>query len=240
MSVARHNTDAASIVALRTQVRDQIGDTSTVEANQRWPNTKIDQALANQMKWMYARLSIQPETAATAETINYDVGLDATLLPPQARANPILKVEDITDASNIIVMHRVDFFNIEDKGTNTYNGVTQRAHYVWCLVNDSLMIRPRPDASKVYRIWSLANPYTHVLRYDSNGDPVVANSTQAHPYSAMFEEFIVLGAAKRLLRVDEETPVQLIADYEELKDDFIKFSQRYRGPNMVHSRRTWR
>lgn len=222
---------------LRSRVRNEVGDTETSAANQRWGDSQIDQRINDILFWMYNKLGIDPSVFALASSMTYTAAAASVALPAAAHANSIIKIEDYDDPTNPVTLQRVDLIDIETWARPSLGRPFPRPCLVWARTDTSIAVRPTPQANKTLRVWYIGNPWSLP---GLNGVAAGTPATDQHPLPVSFEELIVLGAATKLYRTDDETPVQMLTDLAEMKQDFDIYAAAYRGPLRVRSRRRWR
>lgn len=223
------------ISAMRLRVWRAVGDPDA----DRFSTASVDQALHDAGVWMYNEMSIDVGEHATFEDITYPANTERLPLPYSAMSNPVIKVEDITNPLDPVLLNRQDFFSTHLTVSQSGTGYSYRSSLAWAMVGDDILLRPAPTEGKVLRIWSLESPVTFITGYDTSNNPEVADTTAPQPYMPHFEELMVLLAAKRLTRTDEETPIQTLADLDELKVQFKTFARRFRGTRRIRNRRNW-
>jgi len=91
-----------------------------------------------------------------------------------------------------------------------------------------VLLTPRPQGSVEVRVHYVATPFIF--------NPIL--TTDTHPLSADWRETIWLGASIKLLRRDGEATMEQIRQFEgRLWPQFVRHSNRQRGPQRVRRRR---
>lgn len=225
--------DAATALTynqLIQRVRDFTGDEDSTAANQRWSDARIAREMNDELRKMYIQMGLSQSTGAISSVnLTYTASSQSVALPEQASTSPIVRVEDITNSSLPVPLSFVPQHDIE-KYNNTRTDV-QYYTRVWTVLDEEIAVRPVNDAAITLRIWTMRVPY--IL----DG---AAASTDQSPIMPGLEELITLGAAIRLLEVDDElTPVRL-ARYVDLWGRFLAVCTKFKGPQMVRNNRRYR
>lgn len=221
------SSTASSLDTLHTKVRDIVGDTETTAANQRWADSKITDAINHELIKMGVQMGISdPGPALTSANVTYTADADTVALSEALKIHPIVKVEDITDSANVpIRMERVSFQELERFVAEPNTSARSLA---FSIVGDNIAIRPKPGTARTIRFWYLRGPY--VLSADADNHEVWVGN----------EELIILGAAIRLTRTDQETPAGMREDYNDHWLRFLATCKRFRGNKTVGKHRRWR
>lgn len=168
--------------------------------------------------------------AMTFTTFSYaeDTGNEGDVLPSGINQEAITHVFDTTDANTPIELFYLNPLDLAKiPVSDPYSTTIARRYYT--LIADTttdLRIVVRPSASgRTFTIWYLVAPFV--------SDATALPSTDAPLLGARWKELIALGAAVRLLSINEEVPQTMLARYAAAMQDFISFSRRQKHPERV-------
>lgn len=221
--------------AIREEVNDPATNRSSVTipaAQRRFSDTECDRALN------YALMELGKDLGGQhlGENLLYADGTysgTTSNLPSGALAGDLIyKVEDITDSSRPIPIPYVSPLEIERYAVSTQAAVDPYASWRYTLLasgtTPQIVIRPQPRSTLSIRVYYVAPPI------------VTAADGDTHAFTAHWYEYLVLAAALRLLRRDDEGSVQQQQDMERLRRQVQAFANRQAGPRRIRSVRKWR
>ena len=225
----------------RTLIRNEVNDPATTRAGttiaaaqRRFSDTEVDTS------FNFALAQVSKDTGG-AHPGNDLVYVDGTYAADSVSAafpsgvngaDLVYKIEDITNILQPRIIPYVSPLELERYATSAL-GLTSRTSLHYSLFANGtdmhIGIRPRPQASSLpYRVWYIAAPV------------VTAADADTQALTAHWLELLVLCAAIKLLRRDDEATEQQIAAYAELKEQFKKFHNRQAGSQRIRrKRRGW-
>ena len=227
MAIITDKAAAYTVVELQTAIRRILGDTDS----QRWTDAVLNEQINFELKRMSAEWGLgQAAQAMESTTLSYPGGSDSVALPSGPDVNPIFMVEDYTTTTAPIRLEFASF--LESDGYDTNTDYRYFKGYMWARAGTDIAIRPN-GKTMTLRIWYLRSPYAFTL--DGSGDE--DDGTDQHPWPVQHEELIAVGAAYRLLMIDEEVPGGLFERYEDLWKRFVRSKSYNRGPKYVRNNR---
>jgi hypothetical protein len=227
---------AQTVAQLLTRIRREVGDPSTDAAGNLIPTAarrhqdhEIIETLNDELIKLGNLMAIQHggEALVHADLI-YTESADneGDGLPAGVNAEGIALVTDISDPTSPIEIFWLNARDLETQVpvSDTYRVQIARRFYTLRAdpaTNDyRIVVRPNA-ASLAIRVHYVATPF------------IVAASGDAPLLSARWREVIGLGAAIRLMSVDEEVPDQLAGRYAEQMGIFSRFASRQKNPERV-------
>lgn len=217
MAVLTTRASPATISTLRSRVLTAAGDPDGT----RYGTAQVDQAINDQLFEMYNVLAADPATFLQSATLAYAGSATSTALTSALAAVPIYSVEDYTNASAPYRLPRIESLDLEGR-------VGQMG---WALQDGSIFLRPTPGTAVTLRINYISNPFTII--------GALTPLTDQHPYPVAHEELIVLGAVKKLERIDDQVSPTLEQDIQRLWERYEMAAHRYRGPRRVRATRQY-
>lgn len=226
---------------LATMVRRELSDPATDSSGatvptgqRRYQDTDINDAISFSNIEMAQELNLQhPGENLVYADGTYTAGAVSSAWPSgPTRSSPILKLEELTTPTQPRAIEFVGIHEIENYQRSTFDGVIYpRAHYR-CAFSASgttphVIIRPRPTSDLAIRAWYL-------------GAPVVWGDNQQNEWSDQWAELIVLRAAAKLARRDNEFTTQQEAALLKLETLFRNQANKQRMPQRVRRSRTGR
>lgn len=226
MAVSRKTAEALS--AIRTRVKDELGDTDTVDP--RWADPKVNSAINNMLVEMGNEMALRsPGEALLRVSLEYS-GTSPVDLPAAVGAEAIYRVDDITDNNAPVQVEYASPLELDEFDPGIVSGIRGRFRYT--LLGPStdadtyrILLYPKNQTNRTLRIHYIATPYT------------MGADTDTSPLSPRWVELLCLGAALKLLRRDDEATMQQQMAYISLWNQFKQFSRRQRGPQRIRRRR---
>lgn len=234
MTVSR--AAAETLSQLRLRVRRKLGDPSAnangiaiPEEMRRWTDNAVDEAINDHLVDMGNDLSIIDMGEALIWTnITYAESADSDgyALPVGIAGDGIFKVEDRTDEAPVKLDY-VSALEIEDFVSTNDSTATVAAQRRYTLVAD-------PDSATAYRIIIRPSASGRTFRIHHVAAPLVLNASGDSIFlSSRWREYIAVGAAIKLLAIDDEVPQQLAAAFNALDSRYRSFCNRSKGPQRV-------
>jgi hypothetical protein len=242
LTLARSTVQALS--SLITLVRDEISDPATFpsgasipEKQRRWTDTRITRAIHAQIADMANAKSPGSDSENLQYTdFTYTADAFSVTLPSVAAlvSAHVYKLEDISDTSNPAPCEYVSPLDLDNL---SYDLRMRDWRLRWTLLagpsaSESLAtsaihvaVRPRPSANLAMRVWTFAPAI------------LTAATTDTLPQSDRWFELISLGAARKLLRVDNEFTEQQEGDFQRLWVQYVSRCDRNDGPVRVRRQR---
>ena len=238
MTIARRTAEALSTfrTAIRAEVRDPATDRSGVAraaASLRWSNDDIDRAFNFALEDIQRDLSERnPGERLVAVDTTFTAGSASITLPSGlTNASLIYKVEDITDSSRPLALEYVSPLEIERFASPVAARPVPWMAGRWSIAASGtdlvILVRPKPSSDMALRISALVAP------------TITGASSDAHPLTGQWYEYLVLLAAERLLRPDDEFSAQQAAALQRLREQMLASSSRA-GPQRIRTRRRFR
>lgn len=237
MAVSR--VAAATIAELRSDVRRELGDPATTPAGdtipagaRRFSDTEIDRVLNHALIALQQKIQNRhPGESLVTATLTYSEtsttsppGQD---LPTGVDANGVFKVEDMGLASGIA--ENVPYVSLQEIHQYQQPGFVNPSlsnKFYYTLVDRDLahgiLIRPFPEAGRVFRVWYVASP----LVYSADGDQPALGTR--------WRELIALKAWLALIGPSQEraTDLQLLR-LTAVESDFTSWYTRVKGPQRI-------
>jgi hypothetical protein len=228
MALARNALSSGTDV--HTRIRFEVGDPSTDPAGNtkaagelRFSTTEIDEALEDQLVDMSSTLdAFSPARSLLSVDVVLSEGAGTFTSGVGLSASAIYRV-DVLDANGVVEesLHYVPLTQMNDyptAPTYTLVGGTD-------LTTSDIRILTRPKSDDTIRIWYVA-------------PPIVTGSTSDNvPMSDRWREYLVLGAAMKLLRVTGDATDDQRIRFDKLEGRFAEFCDRVRGPRRATMRR---
>lgn len=216
MTVQR--SPAALLSEIRARVRRELGDPSTDPSGTAisiqlltWQDTDIDAAINDQLIEMgtIKRLQLPGDALLYADlTLTDDTNSPGIDLPAGVGSGAIYKVTDPTASNSsqnkpqklaLVSADEIENYGAPDLSTVDY-GFT---YYALKASSTGAQIIVRPlRVGHTIRVWYIAPPVT------------VSDAADTVIFSEVWREFIALGAAYRLLSINDEAPSQLFIKYQ--------------------------
>lgn len=219
--------------AIRREVRDPVttrAGTTRASATLRWSNDDIDAALNQALEELQHELSVgNPGERLLSVDTTYSSAQNDLALPAGITSGDLIyKVERITDESRPEPIEYVSPLEIERFAVSTQSSIVPWSTYRYTIVargtDMRIAIRPEPASTLAIRISYLATA------------TIVGAAGDAHPHTSRWFEFLVLSAAEKLLRPDDEFSGQQ-RDALERHRDYIQGTTSRAGPQRIRSRR---
>lgn len=227
--------EAETVATLITRVRDELGDPivdpqGNTITSPAYTITHIRNALNDTMIELgrMLRLGHRGEALQAVElTYTEDSTRRGVDLPDGVLVSAIFEVEDVVSSSiqqprplTYVAMTEISRYdrNVEDIRTFPY-------YYTLHVEEENyrIMIRPQPDAGRVFRIWYAATPL------------VTCDDDESLPLAAEWRELIGIMAARKLLSRNGELTADLKERYLEQMEQFKQFATRNKGPQRVRN-----
>lgn len=238
MTIARRA--AVSLTDMRTAIRREVRDPATTRAGTtraatslRWSNDEIDVAFNLALEELQHELGFaNPGERLLAVDATYTATENDIALPSGiTSADLIYKVEKIVDDTRPEPIEYVSPLEIERFAIPAQSSIVPWTSYKYTLVaRDTALriaIRPEPTSSLAIRVSYIATA------------TLVSAAADAHPHTSRWYEFLVLSAAEKLLRPDDEFSGQQREALERHRD-YIQGSTSRAGPQRIRSRRRFR
>lgn len=215
MTIITTAASALTLANLVTRIRDMIGDPSSTATNQRFSDTQIRRFIDMQLAQMWVELTEDPSGFLESVSLSYTAGAERTALPSGFEGQSIYKVEDITDSSSPVFLDYFAQLDVDHFPTKLG----------WTLEGLNIVLRPKNESGTTLRIWRVKNfPRT-----------IDGATSDQHSLPVDHEELICLGAASRLLQIDDELTSAQQLQLDTLWGLFRRAAARYRGPVFVRN-----
>jgi hypothetical protein len=244
MTLAR--SAAITLTTMESRVRDEIGDPAldfegnTIPAgSRRYSDAQVDTAINDMLMEMYTFIHRRDpgHDLVTSAAVTYSGGGNSSLnltdniADIAAGAEVYMVMDETTSAVN----RRLDYVSpVELESFNSRLGTETRVatrKYTLEAQSDGdiiLKIRPNPLQGLSVRVKYVLTPL--IWQTSSKND--------VHSMTARWRELMTLGAAKKLMRRDDEIPLQSQQEYDRLWMQFMLYAKRVKsGDRKIQIRR---
>lgn len=232
MTVARAKIQ--TVANLITDVRREVGDPATdrsgntiAAAQLRFSGDEVQTACVYAISELGIEMQVRHSGEALLSTdFTYTANADSVAIPVcVGTADRIFKVEDIANTDFPVTVQYVTPLEIEDYRSQSgfWRAIRYTLHSKGS--KDHIAIRPENGSDRSYRIWYVAPP----LVPDATTDGVGLSTT--------WRELLVLLAASKLMRRDDEMTAAQAADLSRLYTQFKALSNRQKGPQTIRRKR---
>ena len=229
---------AAAVSTLLAGVRAELVDPATNPDNTAIPEAArgyTDAAIYAGLNLMIKQMGTEMTGHHAGESLvpvdlTYPANSEAEDLPAGVAASEIFKVEDRTVSTAPVIITGIGPTEITQwEGSSP---LYQRGRKVYTLVSNSdgdYQIAIRPNGSAISaRIWYCAFPL--IVTDPDTGDVDLL-------LSARWDELLMVGTAVKLKSRVDDVPDQMLARFNDLWDQFLKYSMRVRGPRRIRQAR---
>jgi hypothetical protein len=208
-------------------------DGSAMDGQPRFTDSDVDQAINDVLIEMQLHMTGQ-RPGESLKSVDITYSGDSTDLPSAIGYESVYRVESLADTNFPV---GIPYATPQEMTNHPGDGAFQLGRRVYTLIASdtapgfqAIQVRPKQDSGLTIRVWYIATP----LVFSAEDGSLTSD---AHPLSPRWREYIELSVAIRLLRRDNEVSEQQAGDWARLHQLFLAFSNRNRGRERIPRRR---